>query len=173
MGFKCIIARIFSIYYFLRLAPIAGGMLLLLVENQPEAKNIFNGLPVLEESTPHSKIKDALQLLGRGLIALNFVYMVILQQWTIFSTITTVIGAVLVGLVLIGYKTKLSAITLITYLSLSNLYSNFYFLIDWNSNLFFYYRYMFFQNMTVIGGLLFIVAVGPGGVSLDEKKKNW
>ena len=173
MFFKCLIARIFSIYHFLRLAPIAGGMLLLLVENQPEAKNIFNGLPVLEESTPHSKIKDALQLLGRGLVAVNFVYTVLFQQWTILATITTAIGGVLVGLVLIGYKTKLSAITLITYVVLSNLYSNFFFLIDWDSNLFTYYRYMFFQNMTVVGGLLFIVAVGPGGVSLDEKKKNW
>lgn len=94
-------------------------------------------------------------------------------DWNILKAMVNLILIGLIVLVMIGYKTKLSAIILILCLAVYNILFFPFFLYPFGSNEFLVYRYLFFQIMSVIGGLLYIVAIGPGSVSIDEKKKEW
>lgn len=101
------------------------------------------------------------------------------------------LGSALMVLVTIGYKTKLSALILVLLLTTLNFYHNAwwnipdykplrdflkydFFQVGLFINNFLAYNYnCVFQTLSVIGGLLMIVYLGPGGVSMDEHKKKW
>lgn len=83
------------------------------------------------------------------------------------------VGLVLIALVAVGFKTKLAALTLVVWLLCINFTLHAFWRESTFSSLHDYLKYDFFQTMSVIGGLLLVVALGPGGVSVDEKKKEW
>jgi uncharacterized membrane protein YphA (DoxX/SURF4 family) len=152
----------------LRNLSLAGGLILLLVENRPDAKSLFAGVPTLGENNP----KNYLQFAGRILLVIMFLTL-IRMDFSLIHILFNFIGGALIVLVAIGYKTKLSALTLVLILAFLNVVANPFWSIDSNKPLHDFLKYDFFQTLSVIGGLLFIVALGPGGVSLDEHKKRW
>lgn len=140
----------------------------MLVENRPDAKSLFAGVPTLGDNTP----KNYLQLTGRILLVIMFLTLVRFD-FEFFHIFFNIFGGALIVLVAIGYKTKLSALTLVLILTVLNFMANPFWMVDSKKGLHDFLKYDFFQTMSVIGGLLFIVALGPGGVSLDEHKKRW
>lgn len=154
--------------FLLRNLSLAGGLLLLLAENKQDAKTLFAGVPTLGENKP----KNTMQFIGRVLLIVMFLTLIRLD-FSFFHLLVNFIGTALIILVAIGYKTKLSAFTLVVILSTLNIFANPFWTIPSNQHLHDFLKYDFFQTLSVVGGLLFVVAHGPGGVSLDEHKKRW
>lgn len=154
--------------FFLRSCSLIGGLLLLMVENRKEARSIFAGVPTLHQNKP----KNYMQLTGRLLLVIMFITIVRFEP-TVFSILQNLIGGVLIIFVAVGFKTKLSALVLAIFLTLANLYANCFWYYRGHKALHDFLKYDFFQTISVVGGLLYIVALGAGSVSVDAKKKDW
>ena len=139
-----------------------------MVENRKEARSVFAGVPTMHNNAP----KNYMQLAGRMLLVIMFLT-IVRYELSFTSIIQNFIGGVCMLFVAVGFKTKLSALSLVIYLTIVNFYSNCFWTVTGHRALQDFLKYDFFQTMSVIGGLLYVVALGPGGVSFDDRKKKW
>ncbi|XP_038820791.1 surfeit locus protein 4 [Salvelinus namaycush] len=159
---------LWDIKFLMRNLALGGGLLLLLAESRSEGKSMFAGVPSMGESSP----KQYMQLGGRVLLVLMFMTLLHFDP-SFFSILQNMVGTALIILVAIGFKTKLAALTLVIWLLAINVYFNAFWTVPAYKPMHDFLKYDFFQTTSVIGGLLLVVALGPGGVSMDEKKKEW
>lgn len=101
------------------------------------------------------------------------IYVPMNMYFIVLQILQNMVGTALIILVAIGFKTKLAALTLVVWLLAINVYFNAFWTIPAYKPMHDFLKYDFFQTTSVIGGLLLVVALGPGGVSMDEKKKEW
>ncbi|XP_068909911.1 surfeit locus protein 4 homolog [Tenebrio molitor] len=159
---------LWDLQFLFRNLALIGALLLVLAESRGEAKSLFAGVPSLGENKP----KNYLQLTGRILLAFMFITL-IRFEFSFLQIMLDLLGSALMVLVTVGYKTKLSALILVLLLTTLNFYHNAWWNIPSYKPLRDFLKYDFFQTLSVIGGLLMIVYLGPGGVSMDEHKKRW
>ncbi len=159
---------LWDIKFLMRNLALIGGIILLLAESRTEGKSLFAGVPDMGTNKP----KTYMQLSGRLLLVLMFMTLLRFEM-SFVQMAQNLIGSALIILVAIGFKTKLCALVLVAWLTIINFYYNAWWNIPSYRPMRDFLKYDFFQTFSVIGGLLLVVALGPGGVSMDEHKKDW
>ncbi|EST07964.1 Surfeit locus 4 [Kalmanozyma brasiliensis GHG001] len=158
---------IFDINFFLRNLSVVGGLLMVLSDSLSAKKNIFAGLPSLSETDR----KIYFQLAGRVLLIFLFIGFIIQGAWSVARVLVSVLGLGACVMVVVGFKARWSASFLVLILSVFNIFVNNFWTVHSAHPSRDFLRYDFFQTLSIVGGLLLLVNMGPGGISVDERKK--
>jgi len=158
---------IFDLNFFLRNLSVMGGLLMVLSDSWVRKKFAPAGLPQLDEKDR----KMYFQLAGRVLLIFLFIGFVFAGDWTPGRVAVIAVGAVACVMVAVGFKAKWSAIILVMILSIFNILVNNFWTLHPHHPHKDFAKYDFFQILSIVGGLLLLVNMGPGQVSFDEKKK--
>jgi len=157
---------IFDLNFFLRNLSVMGGLLMVLSDSWVR-KRVFAGLPQMDEKDR----KMYVQLGGRILLIFLFIGFVFTGTWSFWRVFVSLIGLVACVMVVVGFKAKLSAVLLVVLLSVFNLFVNNFWTLHPHHPHKDFAKYDFFQILSIVGGLLLLVNMGPGQLSVDEKKK--
>ncbi|KAF2145646.1 uncharacterized protein K452DRAFT_349127 [Aplosporella prunicola CBS 121167] len=158
---------IFDLNFFLRNLSVMGGLLMVLSDSWVRKRFVPAGLPQLDEKDR----KMYFQLAGRVLLIFLFIGFVWSGDWGFWRVAVSILGFIACVMVVVGFKAKWSAIMLVVILSIFNvLVNNFWTLHPHHPHKDFA-KYDFFQILSIVGGLLLLVNMGPGQFSVDEKKK--
>jgi uncharacterized membrane protein YphA (DoxX/SURF4 family) len=178
---------IFDLNFFLRNLSVMGGLLMVLSDSWVRKRGGFAGLPSIDEKDR----KQYIQLAGRVLLVFLFIGFVFSGEWTFGRIVVSLFGLVACVMVAIGFKAKISAVMLVMLLSVFNVLVNNFWTVSWAKTIWTstcgklltytqlhphhphkdFAKYDFFQILSIVGGLLLLVNMGPGQISVDEKKK--
>ncbi|CED85595.1 surf4-domain-containing protein [Phaffia rhodozyma] len=161
---------IFDLSFFLRNLSVMGGLLMVLSEGLASKKGLYiAGLPNISETDR----KKYFQLAGRVLLIFLFLGFVFKGNWSLARVLVSLLGLGACVMVVVGFKAKWSATFLVLILSIFNILINNWWSVHPNHPQKDYLRFDFFQTLSIVGGLLLLVNMGPGGISMDEKKKDY
>ncbi|TFK97978.1 SURF4 family-domain-containing protein [Pterulicium gracile] len=160
---------IFDLSFFLRNLSVIGGLFMVFSDSMLSRKKAFAGIPTVSENDR----KKYFLLAGRVLLIFLFLGFIIQGTWSIARVFVSVIGFVACVMVAIGFKARWSAVFLVLVLSVFNVFANNWWSVHANHPTRDFLKYDFFQTLSIVGGLILLVNMGPGGLSVDEKKKNF
>lgn len=161
--------------FFLRNLSVTGGLLLCMSESILRKKalnkknSMFASLPQLTVSERHKYF----QLAGRVLLVLLFLGFIFNGEWNYLRMAVSFLGLAACAMVVIGFRAKMSATFLVSILCIVNMLVNNWWSVQHSAYKSDFLRYDFFQCLSIMGGLLLLVSIGPGGISYDEKKKEF
>ncbi|ESO04581.1 hypothetical protein HELRODRAFT_156952 [Helobdella robusta] len=161
-------SALWDLKFFLKNLALAGGIVLLWAESKSEGHSLFAGLPSAGVDRP----KTYMQLGGRVLLVCMCLTL-LRFEFVWLQVVQNVVAIALVFFIAVGYKTKLASMTLAVWLMVLNCWLNAWWMLPSTSYSRDFLKYDFFQTLSVVGGLLLVVALGPGGYSMDEHKKKW
>ncbi|KAI0040448.1 SURF4-domain-containing protein [Auriscalpium vulgare] len=160
---------IFDLNFFLRNLSVIGGLFMVFSDAMVSRKKLFAGLPSLSENDR----RKYFLLAGRVLLIFLFLGFVLQGSWSFGRMILSIVGLAACTMVAVGFKAKWSASFLVIVLSVFNVFANNWWSVHSAHPARDFLKYDFFQTLSIVGGLILLVNMGPGGLSVDEKKKNF
>ncbi|KAK2461002.1 hypothetical protein APHAL10511_006943 [Amanita phalloides] len=160
---------IFDMNFFLRNLSVIGGLFMVFSDSMVSRKTLFAGLPQISETDR----KKYFLLAGRVLLIFLFLGFILQGQWNIVRVVVSFVGLAACVMVAVGFKAKWSAAFLVIVLSIFNVFANNWWSVHSGHPSRDFLKYDFFQTLSIVGGLILLVNMGPGGLSVDEKKKTY
>jgi uncharacterized membrane protein YphA (DoxX/SURF4 family) len=160
---------IFDLTFFLRNLSVIGGLIMVFSETVVNEKKSFAGIPSMSETDR----KKYFLLAGRVLLIFLFLGFIFQGEWGVGRIFMSLFGLTACTMVAIGFKAKWSATFLVVLLSVFNVFANDWWSVHSAHPQRDFLKYDFFQTLSIIGGLILLVNIGPGGLSVDEKKKTY
>ncbi|KAI8615969.1 SURF4 family-domain-containing protein [Chytriomyces sp. MP71] len=168
----------FNRSWMLRSISVSGGLLMLLADAMSARKKRELFAPLLTNSIGDAtgskgRKTSLLQLLGRSLLVALFLSFMFAGELSAARLAVAAISFVGCVMVVVGFKAKWSAWVLLSFLCISNVVLNNWWTLHHEDPKRDFQKFDFFQTLSVMGGFLLLVNSGPGGLSMDEKKKDY
>jgi len=160
---------IFDMTFFLRNLSVIGGLFMVFSDSMVSRKKLFAGIPSISENDR----RKYFLLAGRVLLIFLFLGFIFQGTWSIGRAFLSLVGLVACVMVAVGFKAKWSASFLVIILSIFNVAVNNWWSVHSAHPARDFLKYDFFQTLSIVGGLILLVNMGPGGLSVDEKKKSF